>query len=290
MTLTERLEKALRDGLRDLPELAAMAAAALPGERLGGESGGRAVPGSRPPLNVDSLALTGYRDLDHPTTWPIRDGGIVWVDGHGRVDADTSLPGSALSVLAAWTRLAEAELLDADPETWTPLTDKPTVASECAWLLRHIVWILDQPWIGELADDVRRLTADARAILRIRPTYRPRCPRCPTGVLADAGNGYWSCTECGQTRRDSRMGLREIVARQEPMTAAQLSAAFAIPAGTVKAWQGRGQLTPALDDDGQPLRRGRDLLFHLTDALRLRDRRGPRDTDTDACEDVQSGV
>ena len=264
MTLTERLEKALRDGLRDLPELAAMAAAALPGERLGGESGGRAVPGSRPPLNVDSLALTGYRDLDHPTTWPIRDGGIVWVDGHGRVDADTSLPGSALSVLAAWTRLAEAELLDADPETWTPLTDKPTVASECAWLLRHIVWILDQPWIGELADDVRRLTADARAILRIRPTYRPRCP---TGVLADAGNGYWSCTECGQTHRDDRMSLRQAVALQQPMTVGELAKAFGWPTKTVESWVQRDRLQP-VGPDAKPRR------SHVRDALRLADAGG----------------
>ena len=290
--LTPGREKALRTGLRDLPELGALAATTLPGERLGGEGGGRSVPGSRPPLNLAALDLTRRTPpCDDPVSESRRAATeIAWVGADGRARPDAGLSAGILTTLESWTRMAEAEMLDAgqiEPDT---LAATPTVDSECAWLLRRIVWLLEQPWVGELADDVARLVAGCRAVLRERPTYRPRCPRCPTGVLADAGNGYWSCTECGQTHRDSRMGLREIVARQEPMTAAQLSAAFAIPAGTVKAWQGRGQLTPALDDDGQPLRRGRDLLFHLTDALRLRDRRGPRDTDTDACEDVQSGV
>lgn len=265
--LNERREKALRDGLRELPETVAMAAAALPGEHLGGEGGGRSVPGSRPPLNMDAAALTGYRDLDHPTTWPIRDGGIVWVDGHGRVDADDSLPGSALSVLASWTRLAEAELLDADPGAWTPLADKPTVASECAWLLRHIVWLLEQQWADELADDVHRLLGESRHVLRVRPDYRPRCQRegCG-GTLRDEG-ALWRCDLCDHTADDrGGLGLRQIVARQDPMTVAELVKAFRFNPKTVESWVGRGQLVPV---DGSTPRR-----FHPLDALRLGDAGG----------------
>ena len=267
--LTPGREKRLRAGLRDLPELGALAATTLPGEHLGGEGGGRSVPGSRPPLNLAALDLTRRTPpCDDPVSESRRAATeIAWVGADGRARPDAGLSAGILTTLESWTRMAEAEMLDAgqiEPDT---LAATPTVDSECAWLLRRIVWILEQPWVDEFADDVARLVAGCRAVLRERPTYRPRCPRCPTGVLADAGNGYWSCTECGQTHRDSRMGLREIVAQQQPMTAGELTRAFGWSTKTVESWVQRDRLQP-VDPDAKPRR------YHVLDALRLADAGG----------------
>ena len=162
--LTPGREKRLRAGLRDLPELGALAATTLPGERLGGEGGGRSVPGSRPPLNLAALDLTRRTPpCDDPVSESRRAATeIAWVGADGRARPDAGLSAGILTTLESWTRMAEAEMLDAgqiEPDT---LAATPTVHSECPWLLRRIVWILDQPWVDELADDVARLVAGLR--------------------------------------------------------------------------------------------------------------------------------
>ena len=255
-------EKQLRDGLRDLPELVATAATAVRGERLGGTSSTRSVPGSRPPLNLDALALTGFTDLPHPTTWAIRDGGIVWTTHRHEVQADSELPGSPLSVLAAWVRFADGEMWDGGHDHQPP-EDKPTVSSECAWLLRHIVWILDQQWVDELALDVALMVRECRAILRERPTYRPRCQRQGCGGrLRDEGS-VWRCDTCLQAAGDGRLTLRQVVAQQEPMTVGQLVRAFGLSRDAVNGWIKRGRLEPV--DDARPAR------YDVLDALRIAD-------------------
>ena len=264
-------EKQLRDGLRELPELGALAVAALPGERLGG-SGARSVPGSKPPLNLAAAALSTLRDLPMPADWPVRDGGLVWVDHRGHIHADDEMPGSLVSVLASWTRLAEAELLEAHQVAvdWrhaapTPLADQPTVASECAWLARHLVWIVQQQWVVELADDVRRLVRDCRGVLRERPEYRPACPGCHATLVEEAS--FWHCPDCGTDHRDDRMSLRQVIAKQQPMTVGELTRAFGWSSKTVESWIRRGNLQP-VDDEARPRR------YHVLDALRLADAGG----------------
>ncbi len=270
--LTDRQRDQLHRHLDDLPELGALAVTCIQRERLG-EPGPRAVPNSKPPLGLDAAALTGLRNLDHPTDWP-RGGGIVWTDARKRVLADDELPGSILSVLASWTRLIDAEMGDARraAHEWpwaepAPLADVPTVSSECGWLARHLLWIGDQQWSPELADDVRRLANDCRRVLRDRPVYHPRCPGCQN--LLDDDGGMWSCPSCGSTYRDGRLGLRTSIVKQEPMTVGELVRAFGWSAKTVESWVGRGQLQPA-DPDAKPRR------YHVMDAVRLADANGAR--------------
>ena len=269
--LTPQQHATLMAHLGDLPNLGALAFTTLHRERLGG-SGSRSVPGSKPPLNLAAAALTSLRDLPMPDDWPVRDGGLVWVDARGHVHADDELPGSMLSVLAAWARLAEAELLEAREAStdWrhaepTPLAEVPTVASECAWLARHLLWIAEQQWVTELAEDVRRLVRDCRGILRERPEYRPSCPGCHATLVEEYG--YWSCPDCGTNHRDDRMSLRQAVALQQPMTVGELAKAFGWSSKTVESWIQRGNLQP-VDDEARPRR------YHVLDALRLADAGG----------------
>ena len=280
--MNPHIEERLRRELAALPDLATQAATTLAGEHLGGETKTRTVPGSRPPLQLDVAALTTRRNLDRPDQWPIRDGGIIWTGHkHGRTIAytDDELPGGILAVLAAWTRHAEADMLDAhhagawrysDP---TPLADQPTITTEVRWLLRHIVWILDQPWADMLAHDIHKLTRDCEQALRVRPVYQPRCPidGCG-GTIRDQGAAGWRCDTCDRTTTDRRLDLRTAIVHQQPMTAAELARAFGWSIKTIESWIRRGNLTPA--DDSRPRR------YHITEALRLADQGGTCTTTT----------
>ena len=281
--MNPHIEERLRRELAALPDLATHAATTLAGEHLGGETKTRTVPGSRPPLQLDVAALTTRRNLDRPDQWPIRDGGIIWTGHkHGRTIAytDDELPGGILAVLAAWTRHAEADMLDAHHAgDWrysqpTPLADQPTITTEVRWLLRHIVWIADQPWADMLAHDIHKLTRDCEQALRVRPVYQPRCTTTGCGgTMRDEGSSIWRCDNCGGTGGEQRrLGLRETVAKQQPMTAAELARAFGWSIKTIESWIHRGNLTPA--DDSRPRR------YHITEALRLADQGGTCTTTT----------
>ena len=264
--LTPTQDKALRDGLAALPELGALAATALPGEHLGSEGGARTVPGSRPPLNVAVLDLT-RRSL--PTAAPVAAAErarteIAWVGGDGRARPDMGLAAGILTTLEGWTRLAEGEMLDAGRIEPGTLADHPTVDSECAWLLRRILWVLEQQWVVELADDVHRMVRGCRGILHERPEYKPSCPNCH-GLLVEEAS-FWHCPDCGTDHRDDRMSLRTAVALQLPMTVGELVKAFGWSRDTINSWVTRGRLEPANEE--------RPARYHVLDALRLADAGG----------------
>lgn len=254
--LTDHREKQLREELRQLPELGALAVAALPGEHLGGEGGARGIPGSRPPLNVAALDLTVVRTSAVVVGDPIGEADLAYRIGcRKQAMRDT---------LESWCWLAHDEMLDDNQQPTT--VDHPSVSEACAWLLRHIVWILDQQWVDELAIDVALMVRECRAILRERPTYRPRCQRQGCGGrLRDEGS-VWRCDTCLQAAGDGRLTLRQVVAQQEPMTVSQLVRAFGLSRDAVNGWVRRGRLEPV--DDARPAR------YDVLDALRLADNLG----------------
>lgn len=249
-------EKQLRDGLRALPELGALAVTTLPGEHLGGEGGARGIPGSRPPLNLAALDLVAVRTSAVVVGDPIGEADLAYRIG--------SRKQAMRDTLESWCWLAHDEMLDDGQQP--PSVDQPSVSAACSWLLRHIVWILDQQWVDELALDVALMVRECRAILRERPTYRPRCqrPGCG-GRLRDEG-AVWRCDTCLQSAGDGRLTLRQVVAQQEPMTVGQLVRAFGLSRDAVNGWVRRGHLEPV--DDVRPAR------YDVLDALRLADNLG----------------
>lgn len=255
--LSAHREQQLRDGLRELPELGALAVTALPGEHLGGEGGARGVPGSRPPLNVAALDL-----------FTVRTSAIVVGDPVGEADLAYRIGSRKQAMrdsLESWCWLAHDEMLDDGQRPAS--VNQPSVSAACGWLLRHIVWILDQQWVDELAIDVALMVRECRAILRERPAYRPHCRRegCG-GRLRDEG-AVWRCDTCQQSAGDGRLALRQVVARQEPMTVRELVRAFGLSTKTVESWVSRGRLQPVEVHGGA--RR-----YHVLDALRLADAGG----------------
>lgn len=248
--LNDTRERALRTGLATLPEMAVDVSYLLRGERLGEPT---ATPGSqpRPPILLDVAALTKRGSVD--------DDPIAHASSRGMV-----------TVLHSWVRLAHGEMLD-DGQVITEPAELPTVASETGWLLRHIVWILAQQWVDELASDVARLLKECRRVLRIRPVFRPPCLRCGARLVEHVG--YFACEACGQDYREAA-ALRDSVARAHPLTPPQIERGFGIAGATVRKWQERGLIEPACDDDGEPLKSGKSYRYHVADVLRLHDANG----------------
>ena len=227
--LDERADRRLRDSLRDLPERLATATALLAGEKLGGGGdSAHPVPTSRPPLNLAVIDLTR----------------------RGRVHDDpiahmTTRSAGVVTMLASWTRLAHGEMLDTDTATTEPATH-PTGATECAWLLRHIVWILAQQWVTEFAEDVAIADRDVRAALHERREYLPRCDRCGYRLEAMDAGSWYRCTGC-QRVIDHWAELKRLAEIQPPMTLPELSAAINVPLKTLHDWHRRGLIAPAGD-------------------------------------------
>lgn len=227
--LADRDEKILRETLRDLPDRITVAAALIAGEKLAAaDDGTRPVPGSRPPLNLAVVDLT--------RRGKIHDDPIAHM---------TTRSAGILAMLQSWTRLAHGEMLDTDTDTTDP-TMHPTVGTECAWLLRHIVWILEQQWVTELAVDLGIAERDVKAVLRERAPYAPRCDRCTYRLEAMDGGSWYRCTGCHRVI-DHWAELKRLAEIQPPMTLAELSAAVDVPVKTLHDWHKRGLLTPVTD-------------------------------------------
>ena len=255
--LSAHREQQLRDGLRDLPELGALAVAALPGEHLGGEGGARGVPGSRPPLNVAALDLVAVRTSAVVVGDPIGEADLAYRIG--------SRKQAMRDTLESWCWLAHDEMLDDGQRPAS--VNQPSVSAACSWLLRHIVWILDQQWVDELALDVALMVRECRAILRERPAYRPHCQREGCGGRLHEDGATWRCDACQQAAGDERLTLRQVVAKQEPMTVGELVRAFGWSTKTVESWIQREHLRPVAVDV-------RPRRYHVLDALRLADAGG----------------
>ena len=253
--ISEHREKELRAALRELPELSALVHTAIPGERLD-TGGARHIPESRPPLNLDALNLTRRTNIEPDP--------IAAADETRTIGRRAAI----LDCLTSWVRLAEGEMFDEGKREPRPLNEPPTIEGECAWLSGAIVWILDQQWVREMADDLVGLAGECRALLRIRAPFRPSCPDCGR-KMHDEGVRF-RCG-CGRVDSSTRMGLRSVVAQQHPMTPAELQDAFGIPTGTIRRWAHEGRLEPAVDEKGEPIRAGKALKYHIIDVLRLRD-------------------
>lgn len=246
-------EQQLRSDLTQLPELLALVAA-NPTPLKRGNAGPRPTPGSRPPLSLHAITLTDRRHRDD-------DDDII---GTTHLDRDIGRRSGIEPEIRSWVILAEGEMLDEDQQP-RPIPEQQMIADDCAWLARHIVWITEQQWVREFAYVVRRAVQECEQHLRIRPTYRPRCPKCRE-LVVEVGTA-WECRACGRLERDERLTLRQVIARQQPMTVGELVRAFGWSTKTVESWIQRGHLQPA-DTDAKPRR------YHVLDALRLADAGG----------------
>ena len=176
--------------------------------------------------------------------------------GAGLLGRTGGLLRDALPAVRRWAVAAD--------ETVCALYGETVLASLRAAGLAAEVYLLPP---GEAAKTPEAWLHLCRAILRERPAYRPHCLRegCG-GRLRDEG-AVWRCDTCQQSAGDGRLALRQVVARQEPMTVGELVRAFGLSTKTVESWALRGRIEP-VDPDARPRR------FHPLDVLRLADAGG----------------
>jgi hypothetical protein len=215
----KRLDKT-RTELGALPALLGELAACID-ERRPVEGGGHAkVTGSPAPLRLDVLHLVDQRKKPG------------WEGEDPRV-RDLGERYGVLPTLESWTRIM-AEDSGYDIE----LTDSPTITSEARVILDNWVWVTDQEWAGELADDVLGITGQIRhALGQIK--LRLLCPTCRNPAHTE---GHWLvCTEGHQT---SVRNLTQQQRRRPAMTTKEIAAEFDITENTLWQWNKNGRLAP----------------------------------------------
>lgn len=119
----------------------------------------------------------------------------------------------ALGVLARWGLRVRAERNIEVPGRNPLDRTGTTVAREAAFLLRHRLWITEQPWVSEFYDaigDLHRQLADATGDYRMRPVgthaQNDDGEACG-GPLLPSEDGGVHCPRCGTTWSHERLGL-----------------------------------------------------------------------------------
>ncbi|MFE0974321.1 hypothetical protein [Streptomyces rochei] len=154
-------------------------------ERTGddGRTGTREAP---LPCRMDTLNLIG----------PAAHGTVH--DPHGDQTGQRPIIGT----LGDWTRLIAEERRLNGPDTWTE-------TALAGWLTGQLGWASQQPWIGEMATELRDLAWAIRGIARVevrtRAVSRP-CPRCQMITLSRTDHdAYTRCATCGTAWTDAEL-------------------------------------------------------------------------------------
>lgn len=153
----------IADQLRRIPALAALAATHIPPATTGGDSG-RAVPGSRPPLDVDALDAT----LGLPL--------VLAIPG------DPSSAEPILTLLWSWERAIREDRRLTPPAL---LPEPVTLVHVCGFLLAHLDWATTEPDF-DVAGLAEHVAACARVLARHDPDRPARILRVPCPAPQDA--------------------------------------------------------------------------------------------------------
>ena len=201
----------------------------------GGTGTGRRTPGygSRPPADLGVLVM-----LDH------RSNGLVL----GEDDDDSPL----------WSLLGTvhgcAQFVRRHATGYNPIpTRNVTLVREIGYLLGRLDWCAHQPWIADLADDLARLHAQARALTRDAPPE-------PLGQCLNddcEGTVFWQlnpddtgaqrarCSACDRTYS----ALQVVTLATTPRVAMDLvllalrDSGITVTDATVRSWVRRGHIT-----------------------------------------------
>lgn len=151
-----------------------------------GDDSSRRAPGfaSTVIINTHSVSM-----LDHRS----KANGQPWTDRAGRWHWETDTPPlSTAAVLAGWARIViDDRPLSGLPGLWTV----PTLAR---LLHTHLDWCCAQPWIPDMADELRTLHSQLRSATRAATgEYRPRpvgaCHApAPEDAARECGGPLWS--------------------------------------------------------------------------------------------------
>lgn len=120
-----------------------------------------------------------------------------------------------LAILEAWARLVR------DERQLQPCRRQTTVTSEAGTLLAHIDWIICQPWVDELAREIREVKSALHSAIGDHaprpvgtcPIVHPDTGECGGKLYQDRYGGMSvTCRRCGETWGETelrRLGLMQ---------------------------------------------------------------------------------
>lgn len=144
-----------------------------------------------------------------------------------------------LPTLSQWVRLADGEMWDSGVQHSAP-SDNSSVDTECSWLLHHLDWITEQPWLNEMAEDLTRMLKDAQRVVGVEKQAKYFCTKCGWPIQERDGGAWYSCTGCDQNW--TRLELHRFAERKKPKTLAEIAKLTNISLKTLRSFADRGHL------------------------------------------------
>lgn len=146
------------------------------------------------------------------------------------------------ATVVGWTRIITEERGLRGP-------DRNDVAHLGPWLLSQHDWICGQPWVDDMADELRDLQRAADGITRARPQQHrlpAPCPTCDQQQLTRwDGADHVTCGSCGRTWTEhdyARLVLVLASDRGTSITAPEAAKRAGVPASTFRRWVGEGHI------------------------------------------------
>lgn len=189
------------------------------------------------PARVDLLTVAlqprqGGGDGRGRRSWPVP----LDVDAHDHLRLLSATVGS-------WTQMVVEERSARGPDHF----DDPKAASR--WLLGQIDWLVHQPWVDDLDDELHDLTVKADGITRWWPRRHrldAPCPHCSAHQLGRRdGESRVQCDSCGSAWDEAHYQLlcAALAAdMSESLTTRQVADLAGVPVSRVRQWASRGFL------------------------------------------------
>lgn len=162
------------------------------------------------------------------------------------------------ATLGSWVALAAEERGLRGPERQTP-------HHLSQWLLGHLDWLVQQPWVDDLSDELRDLTRTADGLTQVRPGWHrlpAPCPGCESLTLGRwDGDDAVGCATCGERWPEdayARLVLVLAATTDQALDAAQAAHLAGVEVATIRQWVHRGRLK-RLPGDGPARYAARDV-------------------------------
>lgn len=147
------------------------------------------------------------------------------------------------ATVTSWVRLVAEERGLRGP-------DRPEVGRLSGWLLGQLDWLVEQPWVDDLAEEMRDLSRVADGLTQVRPGWHvlpAPCPRCsgpddPVLTLGRwDGDDHVGCSTCGERWAEEEYPRLVLVLSQDVTVTAEEAARRAkVESATFRQWVSRG--------------------------------------------------
>jgi len=153
-------------------------------------------------------------------------------------------------VLASWVLLVAEERGLRGPDT-------QTVPALSTWLVQHHAWLVGQPWVDDLSEEVAELTRTAEGITRRLPGWNrlpAPCPGCGAFEMGRKdGDAHVECRSCGLRYGEAEYArLVHVLAHDddETVTAREGARLCGVKPETFRQWVTRGWVRRLGEVDG----------------------------------------